>query len=59
MNNQTPEEWKSHIKSIVIEGMNHSIEALNHEIKQECLFDFLIRNLENGIAFLKNERKEK
>ena len=58
MNNQTPEEWKAHIKSIIIERMNHSIQSLSHEVKEEHLFDFMIKNLENGIEFLKNERKE-
>lgn len=53
------EEWKNHIRSIIIQNMRYSIDGLSHQdIDQDC-FDFMIRSLENGIEFIKKERKNK
>jgi hypothetical protein len=52
-------EWEAHIKKIVIEKMKYSLGALEHEDIPEHIFDFCIRNLENGMQFLRSEHREK
>ena len=57
MDEMTQEQWKNHIKSIIIQNMRYSIDGLSHhDIDQHC-FDFMIRSLENGIEFLKRKRR--
>ncbi len=51
-------EWEAHIKEIVIQKMVYSLGALKHEDIPEHVFDFCIRNLDNGMQFLRSERRE-
>lgn len=59
MNEVTQEEWKHHLKSIIIQNMRYSVDGLMHDDIDQHFFEFMIRSLENGIEFLKREHKRK
>ncbi len=52
-------EWKSHIRSIIIQNMRYNIDALSHEDLPDHIFNFMIQGLQNGIIFLTNENNQK
>ncbi len=59
MDEMTQEQWKNHIRSIIVQNMRYSLDGLSHVDLDEHCFDFMIRSIENGIEFLKRERRIK
>jgi hypothetical protein len=59
MNDQTSDELEAQLKSIIIEGMKHSIEGLSYENIPDHIFNFVLQSLQNGMRFLVNAREEK
>ncbi len=59
MNDKSPEEWKYHIRSIILQNMKYSIEALCVDDMPDHVFNFMMQSLQNGIRFLTNERLDK
>lgn len=58
MSEMNQEEWKLHIKKIVVQNMKYCLEALSHNNLPDHVFDFMMQGLENGMGFLENERQE-
>lgn len=58
MTDKSMEEWKHHIKSIIVQNMRYSLDGLSHENLPDHIFNFMIQGLKNGLVFLENERKE-
>ena len=52
------DEWKAHIKKIIVQNMKYSLEALSHDNLPDHVFEFMMRGLENGIEFLEQNRME-
>jgi hypothetical protein len=59
MDEMTQEGWKNHIRSIIIQNMRYSIDGLSHVDLNDHCFAFMIRSLENGLEFLRRERRDK
>jgi len=58
MTDKSTEEWKLHIRSIIIQNMRYSIDGLSHNDLPDHIFNFMVQGLKNSLVFLENERGE-